>query len=429
MSPPTLAARPDPAAMRAWLARHWPPLLLLSVLALLPFGRASELPMLIAAGVGLVWLLRGRLALDEPALRLAGVLWLVYWLPQLLSAFGAVAPGKAWTEVVADLRYLPFLYFAIGAQRSDGARRLVFGGAALIVLLWLLDALLQALTGLSLGGPADPERLSGIFGADDLKLGGVLAVLSPLLLLPALQRSRWLAAAALLALFAVVVLAGARAAWLMLALVLVLIAWSRLPRRQALAAISLAAVLALGGLLVAAQTSERVGARVERSAAALAGDPAALDHALSFRLPIWRAAWSMATAHPVNGVGVRGFRYAYAEHAPEDDRWRDFHQDQGAFHAHQIVLEILAETGLLGLAIWLAGVAWAWRCWRRAGPAPRAAASAVSIALVVMLFPLNTHYAIYSSVWGGLLFWLLALWLPALQPSPASGLLQERRMG
>jgi O-antigen ligase len=399
----------------ARIGRDWPALLLLAVLALLPFGRASELPMLIAAVIGLVWLLRGRLSLADPALRLAGLLWLVYWLPQLLSAFDAVAPGKAWTEVAADLRYLPFLCFAVGAQRDADARRLVAGGAAAIVLLWLLDAVLQALTGLSLGGPSDPERLSGIFGAADLKLGGVLAVLSPLLLLPALARSRWLAAALFVALLAVIVLAGARAAWLMLALVLVLVAGSRLPRRQALATIGLAALVALAGLLVAQQVSERVAARVERSAAALAGDEAALDHALSFRLPIWRAAWSMSAAHPINGVGVRGFRHAYAGHAPDDDRWRDFDGELGAFHAHQLVLEILSETGLLGLLIWLGGVAWAWRCWRQADAGQRGAASAAGIALVAMLFPFNTHYAIYSSVWGGLLVWLLAVWVPALR--------------
>ena len=32
-----------------------------------------------------------------------------------------------------------------------------------------------------------------------------------------------------------------------------------------------------------------------------------------------------------------------------------------------------------------------------------------------MLFPLNTHLAFYSSFWGLLLFWLLALWLGFLQ--------------
>jgi O-antigen ligase len=403
-----------PGPWRHWLASHWPALLLLSVLALLPFGRATELPMLVAAVIGGVWLARGRIAFSDPAVRIASLLWLGYWVPQLVSAFGAVAPAKTWTEVAADLRYLPFLWFAIAAQADTRGRQLVLSGAALIVLLWVADALLQAATGWSIGGPAEADRLSGIFGADDLKLGGMLAVLSPLLLLPALARSRWLALLAFVALLAVILLAGARAAWLMLAIVVVAIAFARLPLRHALAATGLAALLALAGLVVAQQVSDRFAERIDRTAAALAGDESAIDHALSFRLPIWRAAWSMARDNPVNGVGVRGFRYAYAEHAGEDDRWLDFHEDQGAFHAHQLVLELLSETGLFGLLCWLAAAGFALRCWQRAPPTARAAALPAGIALLAMLFPFNTHYAIYSSVWGGLLFWLLALWVPAL---------------
>ena len=39
-------------------------------------------------------------------------------------------------------------------------------------------------------------------------------------------------------------------------------------------------------------------------------------------------------------------------------------------------------------------------------------------ALLAMLFPLNTHYAIYSSVWGGLMLLLLAIWIAALHSAP-----------
>ncbi len=35
--------------------------------------------------------------------------------------------------------------------------------------------------------------------------------------------------------------------------------------------------------------------------------------------------------------------------------------DAPCLHAHQIVLEILAETGVIGLLLWLAAVAQAWR--------------------------------------------------------------------
>ena len=52
----------------------------------------------------------------------------------------------------------------------------------------MLDALRADATGYSLGGAAERERLSGIFGADNLKLGPVLAALAPFVLLAARAR-------------------------------------------------------------------------------------------------------------------------------------------------------------------------------------------------------------------------------------------------
>ena len=80
----------------------------------------------------------------------------------------------------------------------------------------------------------------------------------------------------------------------------------------------------------------------------------------------------------------------------------------------QLVLEILTETGSIGLLLWLAGVVLAWRAWRSVGAAARERAFPVSLALGVMLFPLNTHLAFYSAWWGLLFAWLLGLWCAGL---------------
>ena len=126
----------------------------------------------------------------------------------------------------------------------------------------------------------------------------------------------------------------------------------------------------------------------------------------------------MFVAHPLNGVGVRGFRYAYPQYAPENDHFVVSGEacgvGEGACHAHQLVLEVLTETGAIGLLLWLAAVAVAWRAWRRAGAAARTRAFPVTLALGVMLFPLNTHLAFYSAWWGLLFAWLLGLWCSAL---------------
>jgi O-antigen ligase len=87
---------------------------------------------------------------------------------------------------------------------------------------------------------------------------------------------------------------------------------------------------------------------------------------------------------------------------------------EGACHAHQLVLEILTETGVLGLLLWCAAAALAIRAWCRTSAAARARAFPVTLALGVMLFPLNTHLAFYSAWWGLLFGWLLGLWCASL---------------
>ena len=59
-------------------------------------------------------------------------------------------------------------------------------------------------------------------------------------------------------------------------------------------------------------------------------------------------------------MGVRGFRYAYPNYAPANDHFVVSAEacgvGQGACHAHQLVLEVLTETGVIGLLLWLGGV-------------------------------------------------------------------------
>jgi hypothetical protein len=78
------------------------------------------------------------------------------------------------------------------------------------------------------------------------------------------------------------------------------------------------------------------------------------------------------------------------------------------------LLEVLGDTGVVGLSLWLAGVVLALRAWRKVGPEARRRAFPVTVSLAVTVFPLNTHLAFYSAWWGLLFWWLLALWCAAL---------------
>ena len=90
-------------------------------------------------------------------------------------------------------------------------------------------------------------------------------------------------------------------------------------------------------------------------------------------------------------------------------------RDEGAFHAHKLVLEVLERNRhrsvcCSGSSARIArfapgGVPCAKRAQRAFAP---------GLALAVMCFPLNTHLAFYSAGWGLLFWWLLALYCAAL---------------
>ncbi len=409
------------AALRSPLLPFW------LVIALLPFGRSSELGTALCL-IGTVLLFaRHPSALGEHAgARL--LLWLLgaYIAAALLSAVDSLAPAKSWSTVAALLRYVPLGLYACFAIRREEKLRALYVAVAVVVAFWAVDAWMQALTGWSLAGRAEAERISGIFGAANLKLGPTLSVLSPFVLWAA-QR-RWGLKGLLLAfvlLLGPVLLSGSRASWLCYALVALGFAWhlARSPLRF-LSYAGLGAVLLVVAGGVAWKTSERFALRMERTLQITQGSDQSLDMALSGRLDIWRTSVAMFEAHPINGVGVRAYRYAYPTFAPANDHFVVTDEacgvGEGACHAHQWVLEVLTETGTLGLLCWLAGIVMAWIAWRRVGAVARARAFPVTLALAVMLFPLNTHLAFYSAWWGLLFAWLLGLWCAALYVLPAA---------
>jgi len=393
-----------------------PLLPLWAVIALLPFGRSAEAGVVFAAIGALFLFLRTPRALDgHPGARLLLALWACYIGAAAISAVDAIDLPKSWGTVAAALRFAPLGLYACFAIRRFGRVREFYRGVALMTALWLLDAWLQALFGVSLGGHAEAQRLSGIFGAENLKLGPTLAVLAPFVLWVA--RDRWGRRGlvfAFLILLVPILLAGSRAAWFGYGLVCVGFVWREARKPTQFLAVSAALVLSVAIAAAAAwQFSPAFDARIEKTLHALEGSSAGVDEALAGRLRIWRTSFAMIEAHPINGVGVRDFRYAYPQYAEPGD---DFLQKDGsgAAHAHQIVLEVLTETGALGLLLWALGSFLALRAWWRADAPARERALAPALGLVAMTFPLNTHLAFYSAWWGLLFWWLLAIYCAAL---------------
>ncbi len=432
MTANTATAATANATPHGW---RWAPAWVLAFVALWPAPGVAEGVMVLGALLAIIGLLLSRFRdgaslLSGPAWALTTVLFAAYWLPQLFSTPDALQPVHALRKSLEGLRYLPFLWLVAMAVADARGRRITFGGLSIIVAIWTLDALAQAAFGTSplfwgldqlkwaVSGhglcPADnllaADRVNGVFGACNPKLGQIVASLSPFALYAAGRRfgvTGWIVAAAAVGL--VVLLSGARAAWITYALVLLLSGWGLLGWKKLLAVFVFGAV-ALGALTMALPQMRE---RIERTTMALAADEQGVDAALSGRARIWGAAACMVSQHPVNGVGIRDFRDAFPACDPQPGAKAAWGEGP-AFHAHQIVLEILSETGAIGLLLWLAGAALAWRAWRYASAAARERARPAMLALAVTVFPLNTHLAFYSTFWGGVALLLAALYSGSL---------------
>jgi len=435
---PAPATPADPRAHGLAPAAHgwrWAPAWVLAFVALWPAVGIAEGVLVLGALAAIARLLLvrfrgGMQLLSGPAWALTSVLFFAYWVPQLVSSFDALDQGRALRESLVDLRYLPFLWLAAAAVANDRGRRTTFQGLAIIVSVWTIDALAQVVSGTSplfwgidqakqlISGrgmcsaedTAAVDRLSGILGPCNLKLGVVLASLSPFALFAADKRLGllgWSLAAAAIGL--VILLAGARAAWITFALVLLFSGWRLLGWKKLLGVFGFGAA----ALLVLTLVSPQFQQRITRSAHVLTADESGVDLALSGRSQIWQASLCMVGKHPINGVGARNFRQAFPDCDPTPEATSAWGEGP-ALHAHQIVLEILSETGIIGLLLWLAGAALAWRAWRYASAEARERSRPAMLALAVTVFPLNTHLAFYSTFWGGLTLLLAALYAGSL---------------
>jgi O-antigen ligase len=389
----------------------WTPVVLAwSFLLLLPFSRSAELPMFIMAILGgvLIWK-HGKQAVWEGGAKTFSLLFLCIWVPMALSV-----PDSLWFEksLSTTLTY-PRIYlagiFLIWMLREELPRQRLLKLSAWLLLFWVVDALIQAVVGYNLLGYAYPDRLNGLFGPKNWKLGLTLAMLSPIVWEYASRNGKkWHLALAWLGTAAVVLLASNRESWIVFALATVMWVWVYARRLEfhpltLLTPIVLIAAVAGAG---AYQANPKFAQRVDQSVSALDFSYESLNVASSLRLHLWKNAATVLENHPFNGAGVRSYRYAYAKYAEANDPYVN-PDGTGMNYAHQLVLEVGSETGIIGLAglvgvfvilirasRGVSGLTLTWVAW---------------LGAFVWLFPFNTHTALYSAYWSLLLGWLIAI--------------------
>ena len=417
MQPPTSSATPP----RGW-RQQAPALLAWLAIAVLPFGRVVEVVVLLMAAFGLVHAVRARRTLfDDPRMRLLWLLFAVYWLPIVASVPDSVDIGRSLPNAIEHLRFLFSGVFLVAFLDRAGLR-LFLKLSALVLVIWIADALLQWIRGTDIFGYEPwPGRLSGMFGRNS-KFGLTLAVYLPLLWEWLRTRHGWRVTLVVMALSgSFVLVAGSRAAWIVVAVTAFAYAlgtWQR--HRKVSWRLMLIAVLVVAAWGVAAYSfSERVSRGVDEALAGFLQQGDRLSsNSIYHRYWIWKGAVAMFLDHPVNGVGVRNFRVAFADYVSPDDPFFGGPNPQSPTHSHQLLLETASETGIIGLAGLFALWYLLFRAYRRSHRTSPGLLVAVAAGIAGGYFPINTHLAIYSSYWSQIMWFLIGLFCVCAYAGP-----------
>jgi O-antigen ligase len=407
------------------LTIDWPCWLAVSFFALLPFGRLAEIPL---SAFALILPFLARSAENRQRIRRVSTIvipiFLCFWLPMVVSSFDSYIPQKSWTSSIAALRFLAAALSMAVLLHADSARWRVIRWTSFLLVFWAVDGFVQLIFGNDLFGIAmNPDRLNAMFVQKYQFFGPTLAMLSPLLLEHARRNwPSWAWVASFTLILGAVLIAGMRAGWLVMGLVLIVYIGLMLRREnRALRKVSLSIpVLALTTIIASYLVSPLFQARLEQSMIITQGSEAAVIAATNRRMPIFKTSLVMYRAHPVNGVGVRAFPAAYMEYADEDDiHIRLSGGKSGATHAHNLVLEVMADTGTIGLIGMFAGFLLVFRFWRTMTPTQRYEAFPFALALALALFPLNSHFALYGTYMSSLIWFLFGLWAACIRDDPA----------
>jgi putative inorganic carbon (HCO3(-)) transporter len=224
-------------------------------------------------------------------------------------------------------------------------------GGALIALIgigqWLLGANLITAEGVG--------RVRGFYGSPNnlaLYLGRVLPLAVAMAAWGRGERRRWPYALAALLMAGALLLTYSRGAWLLGVPAALLFLAAMRGRRALVATVGALAVLAAVVLLVVG--TGRLTSLLDTT-----------EGTTSFRLQLWQSSLAMIGDHPLLGVGLDNFLYAYRSHYVLPTAWEEFNLS----HPHNFVLDFWLRLGLPGLLVlgWLLGGFFrrGWRAYRR----------------------------------------------------------------
>ncbi len=399
LSSSTLSSRSDVLSFAGWLTVALPATVL--------FGPALiDICCSMIAVVFLIHVARERDTawLDEPWVQAIGALW-------IFTIFRAALVGSPWLSLGLALSWIryPLLAIALATwilQHAVWRERLLLSTAAVCGFL-SLDALFQAAMGFDvIGRPLFEGRLTATMNRP--RLGATLAWLFLPAVFGLLGRNSVKAAAALtLTCLTAILLSGDRMAFLFASVGLVLCAACIPAVRRNLWVLAIAAVVLVGGVLIARPD---VYERQVRSTIEAARNLGTTHYGV-----IWSRALVMAGNHPIFGVGMNRYRDVCADASYGPIAQSSNSLSACAIHPHNIYLEWFVEGGLLAVSGFVAAMLFVARQLWFAGALLRTnflyAALVVTVGL--RLFPASTATSLTRS-WFSMPLWLVIGWALAL---------------
>lgn len=354
-------------------------------------GEGNNFPRRVHA-LGDAWQ-RDRLRVVVFAALLAYLCVIVLSLTVAFSRSPVLKEAIKWTEVVvlAALTY----WLACTPRRV----RLVVWA---LIAAGLAEALLGYAQWMLSAGAAGPGggtvRVLGTFGQPNPYSGYLNYALLPAIALALFSRDvreRWVAGAASVLLLGAQVLANSRGGMIGLAagLVVIVVVGLRRERLAALVAAVGVPLLAVAWFthLIPARITDSLLSQFRLNDVSVNGQLNDANFSTMERLAHWLAGLRMFLAHPVLGVGAGNYDSAYSQYG-DLARW-----PEGLGQAHNYYINVAAETGAVGLLVFLAlVVVMLLLGWRATHPRVRTTSApatgwALALGLFAVLVALTVH--------------------------------------
>lgn len=285
-------------------------------------------------------------------------IFLAFFIPGIISLIDSLSMGLTLNTLWRFVRYSGFsvlaLFLAQNNQSQIQFERIMF----FFILFVCLDAMAHWLFEYNIYGhnplPGDGSRVRGVF-KEMYHLSYYVATLSPLIFFYLAKKIKEkskvylvLAPFVIGVMFLTVLVGGARAGLITLIvsiLLFVVYLWSKgwIANKGRFCLSLFIFALVIG--LIASQ-SEVIQKRLHRTTTVHEGQEF-LDRFTSHRTNIWNVTVEQIPNYWINGVGLRGFDAIYQTYPEDYKLWAKVN------HPHMHILEVMIETGIIGLVPYL----------------------------------------------------------------------------